>query len=78
MVSGGKQRSEGPLSMKRELREVSRQMAELERAMSEGIARVASLGREITEMVALLDRLEERTPRIRKARHDQRPHSAPT
>jgi chromosome segregation protein len=58
MVSGGKQRSEGPLSLKRELREVSRQMAELERAMSEGIARVASLGREITEMVALVDRLE--------------------
>ncbi len=58
MVSGGKQRSEGPLSLKRELREVSRQMAELERAMSQGITRVAALGREITEMVAFLDRLE--------------------
>ena len=36
MVTGGKQRSEGPLSLKRELRDVLRQMAELERAMSEG------------------------------------------
>ena len=58
MVTGGKQRSEGPLSLKRELRDVLRQMAELERAMSEGAARVAALGREITEMVTLLDRLE--------------------
>ncbi len=58
MVTGGKQRSEGPLSMKRELRDVLRQMAELERAMSERSARVANLGREITEIVALLDRLE--------------------
>jgi chromosome segregation protein len=58
MVTGGKQRSEGPLSLKRELRDVSRQMAELERSMSESTVRVAALGREITELITLLDRLE--------------------
>ena len=58
-VTGGKQRSQGPLSMKRELREVLQQMGELERAMSEQEMRVAALGREITELTTLLQRLEE-------------------
>jgi chromosome segregation protein len=66
MVTGGKQRSEGPLAMKRELRDVLRQMAELERAMSERTAGVAGLGREITEMVALLDRLENESRESQK------------
>ena len=35
-VTGGKQRSEGPLAMKRELREVLRQAADVERAMAAG------------------------------------------
>ena len=58
-VTGGKQRSEGPLSMKRELREVLRTLDELERALRDGEARVLMLGREIKELTALLDRLEE-------------------
>ena len=58
-VTGGKQRSEGPLSMKRELREVLRTLEELERALRDGEARVMLLGREIKELTALLDRLEE-------------------
>jgi chromosome segregation protein len=57
-VTGGKQRSEGPLSMKRELRDVLRQLEELERGLREGEVRVLTLGREIKELASLLDRLE--------------------
>jgi len=57
-VTGGKQRSEGPLSMKRELREVLRQLGELENTLREEERRAATLAREITEMTSLLERLE--------------------
>jgi chromosome segregation protein len=57
-VTGGKQRLEGPLSMKRELREVLRQLEELERALGEEEMRVLTLGREIKEFTSLLERLE--------------------
>ena len=57
-VTGGKQRSEGPLSMKRELREVLRQMEEIERALRDGEMKVLTLGREIRELSSLLERLE--------------------
>ncbi|MGA9508905.1 MAG: chromosome segregation protein SMC [Candidatus Sulfotelmatobacter sp.] len=57
-VTGGKQRAEGPLSMKRELREVLRQMEELERALRDEEMRVLTLGREIKEFSSLLERLE--------------------
>jgi len=58
-VTGGKQRSEGPLSMKRELRDVLRQLDELERALREKEILALTLAREIGEHTALLDRLEE-------------------
>src|SRR5271166_5130568 len=58
-VTGGKQRSQGPLSMKRELREVLQQMSELERTMAEQETRSAGLGREITGLAELLERLED-------------------
>jgi len=58
-VTGGKQRAEGPLSMKRELREVLRMLEDLEHSLRDGEARVLMLGREIKEMTSLLDRLEE-------------------
>jgi len=57
-VTGGKQRSEGPLSMKRELREVLRQLEDLERALQEEEMRVLTLGREIKELSSLLERLD--------------------
>jgi chromosome segregation protein len=57
-VTGGKQRAEGPLSMKRELRDVVRQLEELERALREEEMRVLTLGREIKEFTSLLERLE--------------------
>ncbi|HKD90362.1 MAG TPA: chromosome segregation protein SMC [Terriglobales bacterium] len=57
-VTGGKQRSEGPLSMKRELRDVSRLVGDLESALREQEAKVAGLTREIAELVVRLDRLE--------------------
>ena len=57
-VTGGRQRTEGPLAMKRELREVQRQMNELEIALREKETRVLQLGRDITELTGLLDHLE--------------------
>jgi len=57
-VTGGKQRAEGPLSMKRELREVTRQLEDLERALREEETRVLTLGREIKELSSLLERLD--------------------
>jgi chromosome segregation protein len=57
-VTGGKQRSEGPLSMKRELREVLRQLEDLERALRDEEMRVLTLAREIKEFSSLLERLE--------------------
>ena len=57
-VTGGKQRSEGPLSMKRELREVMRQLEDLERALREEEMRVLTLSREIKELSSLLERLD--------------------
>ncbi|MGC2450208.1 MAG: chromosome segregation protein SMC, partial [Candidatus Sulfotelmatobacter sp.] len=57
-VTGGKQRAEGPLSMKRELRDVMRQVEELERALRNEETRVMTLGREIKELSSLLERLE--------------------
>jgi chromosome segregation protein len=57
-VTGGKQRAEGPLSMKRELREVMRMLAEWEAGLRDEELRVLSLGREIREFTSLLDRLE--------------------
>ena len=58
-VTGGKQRDEGPLSMKRELRDVMRLMVELEAALRHEEMRVLTLGREIKELTSLLERLEE-------------------
>ena len=57
-VTGGKQRTEGPLSMKRELRDVLGTLADLEQALRHEEIRVLTLGREIKELTALLDRLE--------------------
>jgi chromosome segregation protein len=57
-VTGGKQRAEGPLSMKRELRDVLRQLGELEQALRYEETRVLTLGREMKDLTSLLDRLE--------------------
>jgi chromosome segregation protein len=57
-VTGGKQRAEGPLSMKRELREVLRQLDDLERALRDEEMRVLTLGREIKDLTSLLERLD--------------------
>ena len=57
-VTGGKQRAEGPLSMKRELRDVLRVLVELEQALRQEETRVLTLGREIKDLTSLLDRLE--------------------
>ena len=57
-VTGGKQRSEGPLSMKRELRDVMRLEGELEAALRHEEMRALTLGHEIAELAGLLEKLE--------------------
>ncbi len=57
-VTGGKQRAEGPLSMKRELRDVMRLVGELEQALRHEETRVLHLGHEIKDLTSLLERLE--------------------
>jgi chromosome segregation protein len=57
-VTGGKQRAEGPLSMKRELRDVMRLVGELEQALRHEETRVMNLGREIHDLTSLLERME--------------------
>ena len=58
-VTGGKQRSEGPLSMKRELRDVMRTLNDLEGGLSEQETRSLLLAREIKDLSSLLARLEQ-------------------
>ena len=58
-VTGGKQRTEGPLSLKRELRELVRLAAELEAATQNEQGKVQVLGRELAELTKLLARLED-------------------
>jgi chromosome segregation protein len=57
-VTGGKQRAEGPLSMKRELRDVVRQLGGLQAALRDQELRAFALGREIKDLTSLLERLE--------------------
>jgi chromosome segregation protein len=57
-VTGGKQRAEGPLSMKRELRDVVRLLGDLGASLRDEELRVMTLGREIKDLTSLLDRLE--------------------
>ncbi len=57
-VTGGKQRAEGPLSMKRELRDVMRLLGELEEALRHEETRVLHLGHEIKDLTSRLERLE--------------------
>jgi chromosome segregation protein len=58
-VTGGKQRKEGPLSLKRELRDVLKACADLELAIQNEQQRVHTLGRELSELSKLLANLEE-------------------
>ncbi len=57
-VTGGKQRAEGPLSMKRELREVLRILGELEQGLRHEETQVLNLGHEIKDLTSLVERLE--------------------
>ena len=57
-VTGGKSTSEGPLSMKRELRDLMRLLADLEAALRNEEMRVLTLGRELKELTSRLDLLE--------------------
>ena len=68
-VTGGKQRAEGPLSLKRELRELARIVDELERALRNEEARVHTLGRELQELTSLLEDLQDEKHEAEKNAH---------
>jgi chromosome segregation protein len=57
-VTGGKKLAEGPLQMKRDLRDVQRQIEELGRTLAARESSVTQLGSEIQALTALLDTLE--------------------
>jgi chromosome segregation protein len=57
-VTGGKQRAEGPLAMKRELRAVAKIVEDLENALREQERRAGLLAKEIAELTSLLENLE--------------------
>ena len=57
-VTGGRQRTEGPLSMKRELRDLLKQISELEHALRTEEGRVMMLAKEIKELSGLQERLD--------------------
>src|SRR5205823_14071352 len=57
-VTGGRKRAEGPLSMKRELRDVMRLLGELEEALRQEETRVLHLGHEIKDLTSRSERLE--------------------
>ena len=58
-VTGGKQRKEGPLSLKRELRDVVKLCGDLEAAIQNEQHKIQTLGRELKELTALLGNLED-------------------
>jgi chromosome segregation protein len=58
-VTGGKQRQEGPLSLKRELRELMRISGDLEREIANEQSKLQTLGRELSELSNLLRNLED-------------------
>jgi chromosome segregation protein len=57
-VTGGKKLAEGPLQMKRDLREVQRQIEALGRTLAMQEHSVATLGTEIQALTSLLDQLD--------------------
>jgi chromosome segregation protein len=68
-VTGGKQRAEGPLSLKRELRELARTVEELERALRNEETGVHMLGRELQELLSLLEDLQDEKHAAEKSAH---------
>jgi chromosome segregation protein len=58
-VTGGKQRKEGPLSLKRELRDVMKACIDLESAIQNEQNKIQTLERELKELGKLLSNLEE-------------------
>ena len=66
-VTGGKPASEGPLALKRELREAESKLAKLETGVAQAEAEAAALTRTIEEVTA---QLEERSAERRQAETD--------
>jgi len=66
-VTGGKPASEGPLALKRELRETESKLAKLETSLAQAEAEAAELTRSIEELAA---QLEERSADRRQAETD--------
>jgi chromosome segregation protein len=68
-VTGGKQRTEGPLSLKRELRDINRTIHALEDAISHEQMRVHTLDRAVAELSSLLEHLLDERREAEKNAH---------
>ncbi len=58
-VTGGKPGAEGPLALKRELRDTQQKLSELERELGQAETRAASLGKTLAELTRTLDAKSE-------------------
>jgi chromosome segregation protein len=58
-VTGGRQRTEGPLSLKRELREVTRQLEVIEKTLGTEELRAAKLTRRVAELERMVGEMEQ-------------------
>ncbi len=58
-LTGGRERNEGPLSLKRDLRDLLKLMDELEKTLHSEEKRAGQLAKEIATLTARLERLEE-------------------
>ena len=76
-VTGGKKLAEGPLQMKRDLREVQRQIEELGARLAAQEHSAAQLGSEIHALAVAAGEARGRAPRLRAEGDDQRPQPAP-
>jgi chromosome segregation protein len=72
-VTGGKPASEGPLALKRDLRETERKLAAVEAALGEAEAQAASLTRTIEDLTR---QLEEHSEERRQAEREVANHGA--
>jgi chromosome segregation protein len=72
-VTGGKPASEGPLALKRELREIDGRLAGLEKSLAQAETEAAALARNIEELTA---QLEARSEERRQAESETANHGA--
>ncbi|HEX3662315.1 MAG TPA: chromosome segregation protein SMC [Acidobacteriaceae bacterium] len=70
-VTGGKPGAEGPLALKRELRETQEKLAHVERELSQAETRTATLAKTVTDLTRLIDAKSEERRQAEKESANQ-------